>query len=119
MTQSEAILVTLGLELPIAAFLVTRLSWAPGRLRFVVAASLAASALTHPMLWMVDPVLTPTIPSRGLRVGLLEALIVLVEAGVYRLGTGLSPRRSVVVSCVANAASLGAGLLIYALATPP
>jgi len=44
---------------------------------------------------------------------------VLVEAGVYRLGTGLSPRRSVVVSCVANAASLGAGLLIYALATPP
>ncbi len=38
-----------------------------------------------------------------------------VEAVVYGLGAGLPPRRALAVSFVANAASLGAGILIYAL----
>ena len=119
MTQTGAIFLTLGIELPVAVLMVARLGWAPGRLRLVALASLAASTLTHPLLWMSDPAVAPMIPNWELRVAALEALIVVAEAAVYRLGSGLSARRALAVSFVANVASLGAGLLIFAFAAPP
>ena len=119
MTQSEALLLTLAIEVPIAVGLVAALRWtSPRRLLLVAASSLAASTWTHPLLWMVEPLLAATIRDRALRLGLLEAGIALVEAAVYWLAAGLPPRRALLVSVVANGASLGAGLLIYALTTP-
>lgn len=118
MTQTEALLLTLAIELPIAVGLVAALRWAPGRLPLVAAASVGASTWTHPVLWMVDPLLLSAIPDRTLRIGLLEAGIALVETGVYWLAAGLSPRRALLVSLVANGASLGVGLLVYTLTNP-
>ena len=113
MSQTEALLLTMAIEVPIAVSLVAWRRWAPGRLAIVALASIAASVVTHPLLWLVDPMLHSSIDTPA-RWALLETAIVLVEAGVYAVGAGLTPRRALVTSFVANAASFGVGLVIYA-----
>ena len=113
MTQTEAFLLTLAIELPVAIGLATGLRWAPGSVLRLAASALAASALTHPILWIVDPLLGPAIAT-PVRWGLLESAIALVEAAVYRAGAGLPARRALAVSIAANAASFAVGLIVYA-----
>lgn len=113
MNQTGALLLTLAIEVPFAVALVAWRRWAPGRLVAVAITAVAASLVTHPMLWIVDPLLRSTI-DMGPRWALLETGIALVEAGVYVLGAGLSARRALVLSFLANAVSFGVGLAIHA-----
>ena len=114
MTQTEALLLTLAIEVPIAVSLVTWRRWAPRRLVVVALASIAASVITHPLLWLIDPMLRASLDT-PVRWALLESLIVLVEASVYALAVGLNARRALVTSFVANATSFGVGLAIYSV----
>lgn len=111
MTQTTAFLLTLLIEVPIVLIVVGLRRWAPGRLREVALVAVAASCLTHPVLWMAaDHVqTTPSLLAA-------ELLITVVEAGVYGVGLGLAAVRALVVSSLANGSSLGIGLLLHALA---
>ena len=71
------------------------------------------SCVTHPLLWFVWPRIvsdyTAFLVTGEVLVTLIEALIVVIalpDAGL---------RRALVMSCVANAASLGLGLVLRAL----
>jgi hypothetical protein len=113
-TQTQALLLTLAIEGPVAVAFVAWRRWAPGRLGIVAVASVAASLLTHPLLWLVDPLLHSSLDTPA-RWALLETSIALVEAGVYAVGAGLATGRALWTSVIANAASFGAGLVIYLL----
>lgn len=115
MTQTQAYLLTLAIEVPIAVGLAAWRRLAPGRLRRVALAGVAASSLTHPLLWLVDPLLWDTFDTPA-RWGLLEAAITLVEGAVYSLALGWRARTGLLVSLIANAVSFGVGVVIYATA---
>lgn len=112
MTQTEALCLTLAIEVPVAVALVHWRRWAPGRLGVVALVSVLASVVTHPLLWLVDPVLQPALGA-PVRWALLETLIALVEAAVYALGAGIGARRALATSFLANGVSFGVGLAIY------
>jgi steroid 5-alpha reductase family enzyme len=114
-TQTEALCLTLAIEVPIAVGLVAWRRWAPGRLGVVALVGVLASVVTHPLLWVVDPMLQPALGT-PIRWALLETAIALVEAGVYVLGAGIGVRRALVTSLLANGVSFAVGLAIYAAA---
>jgi hypothetical protein len=96
-------------EAPIYAFALedTR----PRRERWAIA--LAASLLTHPMVWFVFPELTQTL-ARGaspwLSVALAETFAVLVEAAWL---AAFGARLAVVLALLANGTSFTLGLFLY------
>ena len=110
MTQLDAFVLTLAIEAAVAAALGLGLKLNP--LRCVLAA-VAASTVTHPILWAIyqhaygyfGALTTPV----------LEVAVIAAETPFYRaLAT---PRwiDAALLSLVVNAASWGAGELIYAL----
>lgn len=70
-------------------------------------AAFGASAITHPLLWFAIMPLLPL--GYGARLAVGEAFAVLVEAAYFRLGWRRP--RALAWSLLANAASLGLGLL--------
>ena len=72
------------------------------------AAILAAQAATHPALWIAMAVLP--LPS-SVALALLETAAMTVESAIYRRWLGLPWPHAIAVSAVANAASLGVGVL--------
>jgi hypothetical protein len=72
---------------------------------------LAAQAATHPALWILMAVL-PLPPPIALAV--LETAAMAIESAIYRRGLGLPWPQAVAVSALANAASLGVGVLLGA-----
>ena len=103
--------ITLAVELPV----VVAVAVAAGlRARNALAAGIVANALTHPLLWfVVAPWAYDRLGVPG--VGIAEALVVAVEATVYRrrlheMGGGLS----VSLALLANALSWGIGLAVHA-----
>ena len=112
MTQTSAFLLTLAVELPLV-FAGAWLSGAPRpALRRLPWVALAANALTHPLLWLVDPLLAPTI-GVAWRWGLLETAIALVEGAAYAGAAGVGVGRGLGLAGLANAVSFGVGLWIY------
>jgi hypothetical protein len=77
-----------------------------------IAVGFGASALTHPWLWFVLPPLLLGHIRYGVYLALVEPMIALVEA-FYLAGMGLPLRRAFLLSMLANAASLTAGLLLH------
>jgi len=111
-TQTSAFLLTLAVELPVVfagAWLagVPRDAWR--RLPWV---ALGANALTHPLLWIVDPLLAPTV-AVAWRWGLLETAIAFVEGTAYAAAAGVGARRGLLLSVLANTLSFGVGWWIY------
>lgn len=111
MTQIDAFALTLIIE-GCAALAVGR---ALGlQMSACALAAMLGSMLTHPVLWMVfhdvhavvGPLTTP----------LLEMAVFLAEAPVYRLVAGCRWIDALLASLLVNAASWGAGEVIYALA---
>lgn len=103
--------ITLAVELPV----VVAVAVAAGlRARTALAAGLVANALTHPLLWfVVAPWAYDRLGVPG--VAIAEALVVAVEATVYRrrlhaMGSGLC----ISVAALANALSWGIGLAAHA-----
>lgn len=109
--QLQAYLLTLAIEVPFLLALAWGLRWVPGRRLRLGAAGIAASGLTHPVLWGVwDHVLLawPYLE----KVLLLETGVVIVEAAVLAVLGGLGWRRGLVASVLANSVSTGIGLLL-------
>ena len=76
----------------------------PGRR---IAAALAVNLTTHGLLWASWEVLPWAYRTR---LGIAESVIILAEAGCYRMLLGGTAPRALVVSMVANALSVAAGL---------
>src|SRR5215475_6257352 len=111
MDQSSALAVSIAVEGATAALLLARLGWAKV-LRGIVAAA-AATLLTLPMAWWSIKALEPFAGYWAALV-LVEALVCLAEAVVYRLLVPLTWPAAGAVSLAANAASTLVGLLYYA-----
>lgn len=107
MTQTTAFVLTLLVEVPLALGVLAWAGKARGRWGSVTLVAAAASLVTHPLLC-----LTPV--SRRDMATLLaaELVITLVEAAIYKLGLGLGARLALLVSVLANGASLALGLLL-------
>lgn len=111
MTQTDALALTLIIE-GVAALACARAFRLPAA--SCALAAMLASLVTHPVLWAVfhdvhaalGAFTTPT----------LEAAVILAEAPVYRWIAGCRWREALLASLLVNAASWGAGELIYALA---
>lgn len=101
----------------LVAFLLTQAVEVPIYRRLLAApwwAALAASALTHPLVWF--GFFSPALPMTYVqRVVAAELFAWLAEALWFVLALGRPPRRALLVSLAANGASLTAGLLWHAL----
>jgi len=111
MTQFEAMALTLAIEAAVAAALAPAFARAAWR---CATAALVGSLVTHPLLWAVfrdahavfGVMTTP----------ILEALVIAAEALAYRMIATRRWDEATLFSVLANAASWGAGVLIYELA---
>src|SRR5262249_47950598 len=110
MTQWDAFALTLIIEALVAAPLGYALKLPP--LRCALAA-VAASTLTHPILWAIHPEAYGYFGAFTTPV--LEVVVIAAETPFYRVLA--TPRwiDAALLSLVANAASWGAGEVIYAL----
>ena len=107
MNQTEALVWSLGVEVPV----VVALTWGRSDRWRLVPLAFAATLLTHPFAIAAFRGLTPYLPYPG-RVVVVESLVSLAEAALYwRLG-GLEGRRALAVGVVANAASYLCGLAL-------
>ena len=79
-----------------------------------IAAAALATVVTHPAAWWSFKALEPAI-GYWETVAAVELLVCLAEAPAYRLLVPLRWPAAVAVSVAANAASMLAGLLYYAL----
>lgn len=113
MTQIQAQLLSIGIEAAVAAALAAWLIAPRAAVRASLAAALA-TLLTHPLAWWsfltLYRVLTPLQSA-----AIVEPLVVLAESVAYRFGMPCRWPLALALSTAANAASWGAGVLIYAL----
>ena len=99
----------------LSAFLLTQLVEAPiymksGKISWWKA--LVPSAVTHPFVWFVFPLLQEHGVSYLGMAAAAEAFAVLAEAALVRLAFGVPGRRAFWVSVLANASSVAVGLLL-------
>jgi len=110
-TQLEAMGLTLVIEGLAAAALAPVLGLRPVPCAL---SAIAASTITHPILWAV---FYPASALMGaLTTPVLEAIVFLAEAPAYRLIARTKWNDAFLMSVLVNAASWGTGEAIYALA---
>jgi hypothetical protein len=110
LTQTEAMALTLVIEAAVAAALAPVFARAA---LMCAAAAIVGSCITHPILWaifydaqaLIGPLTTP----------ILEAVIIAAETLAYRALATPRWDEAALLSLLANAASWGAGELIYVL----
>lgn len=108
-----AFVTTVAVEVPIAALALGR---AGVTLPRGVGLGVFAQFATHPVLWFVLPVV---LTERAVYVVVGEAAVTAMEAALYALAApALGVRRAVLLSLVANGASVAAGQLLRALGAP-
>ena len=110
MTQLEAMALTFAIEAPVAALLSLGLVRAPLR---CAAAAILGTAITHPILWAVFYSATKVLGA--LTTPILEGVIIAAETLAYRAVATPRWEEAALFSVLANAASWGAGELIYAM----
>ena len=111
MTEFEAMLLSAAIEAPVAGLAVLLARW-PGRGAWHVAlAAAVATAVTHPLLWQAVLWGYDIWPA-WLAVSLPEAAVVLAEGLLIAWMAQLRLHQAMLVSLLANAASLLAGLLL-------
>jgi hypothetical protein len=110
LTQIEAFALTLLIEAAVSACLAWRLALSP---LTCALAALAASSFTHPTLWAVFADASTILGAWT--TPLLEAVIMAAETPFYRAIAAARWRDAALLSILVNAASWGAGELIYAL----
>src|SRR3989344_6061568 len=105
-----SLLLTLIVEIPIAVFIVKRFyKYKEIKISKIVFAGIIASVLTLPYFWFVLPVY---ISSRSLYIFIGEVLIIFIEAIIYNQFLKLKLSNALIVSSVANIASIFLGLII-------
>lgn len=111
MTQAEALCLTLLVEAVAGAGLGPWLR----RPRWQVALCfVAASLCTHPVVWAANAALAAALPFAA-RAALLEVSVALVEAALAAVALRLAWRPALLAGVVANAASFGVGMGLWAL----
>lgn len=115
MNQITALILSVLIEAVIAAALVTL--WRAGDARRAALAATLATLVTHWAAWWGVSSLEGSLGYLP-AVVVVEACVVLAESVAYRLIVPLRLPRALVVSLVANAASAGVGLALYALDLP-
>lgn len=115
MTQSGAFLLTLAVELPVVVACAATARASRSAALALAVLVLAANALTHPLLWIADARLAPSL-TLPVRWALLETGAVIVEGALLAAGTAMSRRRALGLSLLANAASFAVGLVWNAVA---
>ena len=113
MTQWSALLITIAIEVPIVLVWMWRADPGAFDWKRIAAVSAAATLLTHPLVWHTNVALVAW--PFALRAALVETFAVVAETVVYRKFVPVTWRRAAALSLAANAASFGAGLLIWAL----
>lgn len=116
--QLLALAITLAIELPCAYPFGAKLDRAREEPAWRwPAIIMAASLLTHPIAWWSNEVGLVTLPfwQRAL---VIELTVVMAEALLYRVAMPLPTKRALGASLLANSASFGFGLLLYALGIP-
>jgi hypothetical protein len=111
MTEVEALLLSAAIEAPIA-YLVARIARWPSRGNLHIAgAAAAATAITHPQLWTAALWSYERFPY-WLSISTLESAVVITEGLLIAWMAALRIDRAMIVSLVANSASVIVGLLI-------
>ena len=110
-TEAEALALSAAIEAPLALLTVRVAQWPSRGLWHVAAASIVATAVTHPQLWAAALWLYPRM-AYWPAVIRLEAIVVGVEAVLIGWIAGLRLGQAMLVSLVANAGSCLAGLLL-------
>ncbi len=110
MTEAEALLFSIAIEVPVAALVAAATRWAvPWRAGLALA---IATGVTHPQLWALALLAYPRFgywPS----ILALEAAVVLAEAAIAGFVLGLRPYRALLLSLAANGASFVVGKLVF------
>lgn len=106
MTQTQALLWSLAVEVPIAV----ALAGGADRRR-VLGVALAATLLTHPFAIAGFAALRPHLPYAA-RAAVVESLVAAIEGALYLRVAGLPPGRAFATSALANAASYLSGLAL-------
>lgn len=105
---------TLAVEVPLYAALLPRL--APVSRSSAALVGVAVNVVSHPLLWFV---LVPLVERAGgptvVALAVAEGLVWVLEAALCRVLARAGWRPSLEVSAVANAASLGLGLVLGGL----
>jgi hypothetical protein len=111
MSQALAMLLSMAIEAALAAALSATLRWGSA-VRAAVAAVLG-TLLTHWCAWTTAPWLMAAI---GVIPGFIvvEAVVTMIEAGVYCLVLPTRLGRAALLSLAANAGSAGAGVVLAA-----
>lgn len=106
MNQTQALALTLVFEVPVMLWLArAQAVWR------VLLVAVAASCLTHPLAWRIASVLSPVEYPVG--IWLIELGVVLVEGLWYQFWLRAGWAKSLGWSLLANAASFGAGWLLW------
>ena len=109
MSQTEAFLWSLAIEVPVVLALGSLGRDARRHLPRLALLAVAASTITHPVLWIVEVRMGDALPTWTRR-ALLEAAVTAVEAVVYAGPGRLGAWRGAGLSVVANAASFATRL---------
>ncbi len=113
MSETQALLISMVIEGPVAFALVTLAGWPSRGPAHVGAASMIATAVTHPQMWSLAIWSYGRFPYWP-AILTIEALVVVVEAALIAWMARLTPARAGVVSLAANSASFLFGLLLTA-----
>ena len=113
MTQFQALVLSLLIEVPIVLALAWRLtrSGVPSWRRLALVGC-AATLITHPFAWHGVYILRAWLPSYWPRVLVVECGVAVVEGLLYAVVARLGHPRGQLLGWTANAASFGIGLLL-------
>ena len=109
MSESEALLLSMAIEGPVAFALVALARWPSRGALQVGAAAMLATAVTHPQMWTLAIWSFGRLPYWP-AILTIEALVVVVEAGLIAWMARLTVPRAGAVSLAANGASFLVGL---------
>jgi hypothetical protein len=109
LNQSIALLLSLIIEVPIVWWWMK--SNCQRRSIEIIIIAICATVITHPWVWLFNYLLVPAFPF-PLRALLLESGAIVIEAIVYKLSLGLSPKSALMLATVANLTSFGLGLTV-------
>jgi hypothetical protein len=112
-SQGEALLLSLLLELPLVLAISALLAWVPrARLGHLLLVGASATLLTHPFAWHGFGIIRGLVPDYWARAVLIEGGVAVVEGLLYSRLMTVGWARGQVLGWVANAFSFGLGLVI-------
>jgi len=109
MTETDALLISMAVEGPVAFAVVALARWPSRGALHVGLAAMVATAVTHPQMWTLAIWSFGRFPY-GPAILTIEALVAAAEAALIAWMAQLTPARAGIVSLAANAASFLFGL---------